>query len=119
MVIFTLYGYIGMATFYLVSQWLAQYGQFVVGLPYASAIKLLSIYTVGSLVCVFVTAAFVKEVFSSAIAMIEYANALVMLEGDKKMKEATKLYEQAAACEPADAMERLDVEMARAELEEE
>ena len=28
----------------------------------------------------------------SAIAMIEYANALVMLEGDKKMKEATKLY---------------------------
>ena len=72
MVIFTLYGYIGMATFYLVSQWLAQYGQFVVGLPYASAIKLLSIYTVGSLVCVFVTAAFVKEVFSSAIAMIIY-----------------------------------------------
>ena len=72
MVIFTLYGYIGMATFYLVSQWLAQYGQFVVGLPYASAIKLLSIYTVGSLVCVFVTAAFVKEVFSSAVAMIIY-----------------------------------------------
>ena len=55
----------------------------------------------------------------SAIAMIEYANALVMLDGDKKMKEATQLYEQAAACEPADAMERLDVEMARAELEEE
>ncbi|MGR7458560.1 MFS transporter [Klebsiella aerogenes] len=72
MVIFTLYGYIGMATFYLVSQWLAQYGQFVVGMPYASAIKLLSIYTVGSLVCVFVTAAFVKEVFSSAVAMIIY-----------------------------------------------
>ena len=72
MMIFTLYGYIGMATFYLVSQWLAQYGQFVVGLPYASAIKLLSIYTVGSLVCVFVTAAFVKEVFSSAVAMIIY-----------------------------------------------
>ena len=47
MMIFTLYGYIGMATFYLVSQWLAQYGQFVVGLPYASAIKLLSIYIVG------------------------------------------------------------------------
>ncbi len=55
----------------------------------------------------------------SAIAMVEYANALVMLEGDKKMKEATGLYEKAAACEPADAMERLDVDMARAELEEE
>lgn len=55
----------------------------------------------------------------SAIAMIEYANALVMLDGDKKMKEATQLYEKAAACDPLDAMERLDVDMARAELEEE
>ncbi|GAP36460.1 hypothetical protein ABXN37_15015 [Piscinibacter sakaiensis] len=54
----------------------------------------------------------------SAIARVEYANGLVMLEGDKKMKEATKLYEEAAACEPADAMERLDVEMAQAELED-
>jgi tetratricopeptide (TPR) repeat protein len=54
----------------------------------------------------------------SAIAMIEYANGLVMLEGDKKMKEAEKLYADAAACEPADAMEVLDVEMAKAELEE-
>lgn len=54
----------------------------------------------------------------SAIAKIEYANGLVMLEGDKKMKEAEKLYAEAAACEPMDAMERLDVEMAKAELEE-
>ena len=54
----------------------------------------------------------------SAIAMIEHANGLVMLEGDKKMKEATKLYEQAAASTPLDAMERLDVEMAKAELED-
>lgn len=54
----------------------------------------------------------------SAIAMIEYANGMVMLEGDKKMKEATKLYEQAAASTPMDAMERLDVEMAKAELED-
>lgn len=54
----------------------------------------------------------------SAIAMIEYANGMVMLEGDKKMKEATKLYEQAAASSPMDAMERLDVEMAKAELED-
>jgi hypothetical protein len=55
---------------------------------------------------------------NSAVAMVEYANGLVMLEGDKKMKEATQLYEDAAACEPMDAMERLDVEMARAELED-
>ena len=54
----------------------------------------------------------------SAIAMIEYANALLMLEGDKKMKEATRLYRQAAAFKPLDAAERLDVEMAKAELQE-
>ena len=55
---------------------------------------------------------------TSAVAMVEYANGLVMLEGDKRMKEATKLYEDAAKVEPQDAMERLDVEMAKAELED-
>jgi tetratricopeptide (TPR) repeat protein len=55
----------------------------------------------------------------SAIAKVEYANGLVMLEGDKRMKEAEQLYAEAAAAEPRDAMERLDVEMARAELEDE
>jgi len=55
---------------------------------------------------------------TSAIAMVEYANGLVMLEGDKKMKDAEQLYADAAACEPLDAMERLDVEMAKAELED-
>jgi len=55
---------------------------------------------------------------TSAIAMIEYANGMVMLESDKKMKEATELYERAAASKPLDAMERLDVEMAKAELED-
>jgi len=55
---------------------------------------------------------------TSAIAMIEYANGLVMLEGDKKMKEAEKLYADAAASTPMDAMERLDVEMAKEELED-
>jgi tetratricopeptide (TPR) repeat protein len=53
----------------------------------------------------------------SPIGLIEYANGLVMLEGEKKMNEATRLYQQAAALQPLDAMERLDVELARAELE--
>jgi tetratricopeptide (TPR) repeat protein len=60
----------------------------------------------------------IKLAPGSAIAMVEYANGLVMLEGDKHMKEAEKLYADAAAVVPADAMERLDVEMARAELED-
>lgn len=54
----------------------------------------------------------------SAVLRVEYANGLVMLEGEKKMKEAEKLYAEAAAHQPLDAMERLDVEMAKAEMEE-
>jgi len=53
----------------------------------------------------------------SAIARIEYANGLILLFGKEKLDEATKVYEQAAKCKPADAMERLDVELARSELE--
>lgn len=52
----------------------------------------------------------------SAITRIEYANALVMMFGKTKMKEAERLYQEAAACEAMDAMERLDVEAAKAEL---
>ena len=55
----------------------------------------------------------------SAIARIEYANALVTLDGNKAMDQAVKLYEEAAACEAQDAMERLDVEAAKEELEDE
>jgi tetratricopeptide (TPR) repeat protein len=53
----------------------------------------------------------------SAIARTVYADALVMLDGKKAMKEAEKLYAEAAECEPMDAMERLDVEAAKAEIE--
>jgi tetratricopeptide (TPR) repeat protein len=53
----------------------------------------------------------------SAIAHIEYANGLLLLFGKEKIGEASKLYEKAAAAKPADAMERLDVELAKSELE--
>ena len=54
----------------------------------------------------------------SAIARIEYANAMVMLFGESKMDQAVKLYEKAAATTPVEAMERLDVELAKSELED-
>ena len=54
----------------------------------------------------------------SAIARIEYANGLLTLFGDARMKDAEKLYAEAAKCKPADAMERLDVELAISELED-
>lgn len=52
----------------------------------------------------------------SAIGRIEQANALAMLRGSKAMPTARRLYREAAACEAADAMERLDVAFARAEI---
>lgn len=52
----------------------------------------------------------------SAIARIEYANAMPMMFGDAKKTQVRRLYEQASKCIPADAMERLDVELAQAEL---
>ncbi|HZY20057.1 MAG TPA: hypothetical protein VFE82_16415 [Ramlibacter sp.] len=54
----------------------------------------------------------------SAIALIEYANGLVMLEGESRLADATALYEQAAAIRPVDATERLNVALAQAELQE-
>ena len=53
----------------------------------------------------------------SAIARIEYANGLIMLFGKSRMADAENLYREAAACRPADAMERLDVELAKSELD--
>lgn len=52
----------------------------------------------------------------SAIARIEYGRALLMLFGKARAAEARKLLVAAAACKPADAMEQLDVELARSEL---
>ncbi len=37
--------------------------------------------------------------------------------GKERIADAERRYREAAACEPADAMEWLDVEAARAELE--
>ncbi len=53
----------------------------------------------------------------SPVALVEYANGLVMVEGEKKMKEATRLYREAMAIDPLDAKEWLDVQLARTELQ--
>lgn len=55
----------------------------------------------------------------SSIGSIEYANALILLFGKSKMDDAVALYEKAAGFAPADAMERLDAELAKSELEDE
>ncbi|HEY6892930.1 MAG TPA: hypothetical protein VI258_02090, partial [Rhodanobacteraceae bacterium] len=52
----------------------------------------------------------------SPIAHIEYANGLLLLFGKEKIGAAQKLYEKAAKAKPVDAMERLDIELAKSEL---
>lgn len=59
---YTLFGYTAMATFYIVSQWLAQYGESVAGMPYSEALKLLSIYTTRGVLLIARTA----DIFVSA-----------------------------------------------------
>lgn len=48
--------------------------------------------------------------------LMEYAHGLQMLHGESHEAQAARLFEQAAACVPADARERLEVELARASL---
>lgn len=53
----------------------------------------------------------------SPIAHIEYGNGLYLLFEDVRLDEVTDLYVKASELQPADAMEKLDVEAALAELE--
>jgi tetratricopeptide (TPR) repeat protein len=54
---------------------------------------------------------------SSPIVRMEYAHGLLLLDATGHQREALELYRQAATCEPADEMERLDVARARRGLD--
>ena len=53
----------------------------------------------------------------SAIAHIEYAQRTHTADGQQPDRRSDEAVREAAECKPADAMERLDVELARSELE--
>ena len=53
----------------------------------------------------------------SPIAHIEYGNGLYLLFGDDRIDDVSDLYVQASELQPKDAMEKLDIEAALAELE--
>jgi hypothetical protein len=98
--------HIALATFH--SEVIDKVGALIAGMTYGAKKDIsLSLYQAG-----------LKLHPGSELGMMEYANGLIMLEGEKSMPQATALYEQAAACQPADATERLDVEMARAGLKD-
>lgn len=50
------------------------------------------------------------------IARLEYGNGLYLLFGDERLDESNAAYERAAAIEPIDAMQKLDVEYAKASI---
>ncbi|HET8940634.1 MAG TPA: hypothetical protein VFN13_01430, partial [Rudaea sp.] len=54
---------------------------------------------------------------NSPIAWVEYANALLLLHGDKREDDAAAAFDKAARCKPRDAMEALDAAYARAQIE--
>lgn len=60
--LFIIYGYISQATFYLVSQMLTQYGQEVGHMAQTAAHSLVSWYSLGSIVCVLLTAVLGKKI---------------------------------------------------------
>lgn len=54
---------------------------------------------------------------ASPIAHVEYANLLLLLYGDKKETAAANAFEKASKLKPHDAMEKLDAEHARQQIE--
>lgn len=54
---------------------------------------------------------------NAPIAHIEYGNGLYLLYGEARLDDVTELYVKASEMRPRDAMEKLDVEAALAELE--
>lgn len=51
------------------------------------------------------------------IAHVEHANMLLLLHGDKREDDAAAAFEKAGKLKPRDAMEKLDAEFAKAQLE--
>lgn len=69
-VVLTIFGYISMATFYLISQWLTQYGETVVKLDMVHARMLVSVYSVGSILGVITTVMLVERVIKPVWFMV-------------------------------------------------
>lgn len=93
--VLTVFGYISMSTFYLISQWLTQYGSSVVGLNMVHSRLLVSVYSMGSILGVIFTASLVERVikpvwfmlvdtivsFLTLVVMAMFPNLLLMMIG--------------------------------------
>lgn len=77
--LFILYGYISQATFYLVSQMLTQYGQEVGHMGQTMAHSLVSWYSLGSIICVLLTAVLGKKISEIQFVPVYTLGAFVSL----------------------------------------
>lgn len=77
--LFIIYGYISQATFYLVSQMLTQYGQQVGGMAQGAAHSLVSWYSLGSIICVLLTAVLGKKISEIQFVPVYTLGAFVSL----------------------------------------
>lgn len=78
-VCFIIYGYIAQATFYLISQFMPQYGQEVGGLSQTSSLQLISYYGAGSLVCVGITAVLAAKIRSVYLMLVYTFMSFIMI----------------------------------------
>ncbi|MFT8425619.1 MAG: MFS transporter [Liquorilactobacillus sp.] len=69
-ILLTIYGYISMSTFYLISQWLTDYGMNVANLSMIHARSLVSIYSIGSIVGVLINTLLVSFLLKESFLMI-------------------------------------------------
>lgn len=60
-VVLTIFGYVSMATFYLISQWMTEYGRAVIHLNMTHARLLVSLYSIGSILGVIFTVLLVER----------------------------------------------------------
>ena len=77
--LFIIYGYISQATFYLVSQMLTQYGQQVGHMSQGAAHSLVSWYSLGSIICVLLTAILGKKISEIQFVPVYTLGAFVSL----------------------------------------
>ena len=74
-IVLTIYGYISMSTFYLVSQWMTKYGEDIVHLDLIHARMLVSIYSVGSIIGVIANAMLVNRMARQTWLICGYTTA--------------------------------------------
>lgn len=69
-VVLTIFGYASMATFYLISQWMTEYGRAVINLNMTHARLLVSLYSIGSIIGVLITVLLVERLIKPIWFMV-------------------------------------------------